>query len=78
MRCIKGSYAGRCIEASAACEDMELCVGENHISICSELETLLSLSSFFFIFSFLSNVDVLCNRLFFFSFSSYVSVVSFS
>jgi len=65
MRCIKGSYAGRCIEASAACEDMELCVGENHISICSELETLASLLSFFFTFPSLNNVDVLCNRFIF-------------
>jgi len=38
MMCITGAYSGKCILASAACENMEMCVGENQISDCSKLE----------------------------------------
>jgi len=37
MMCLRGAFAGKCMLASAACDNMDMCVGENHISDCSKL-----------------------------------------
>jgi len=43
MLCIKGAYAGKCMLASAACDNIEMCIGEDYISECSKLETVFNL-----------------------------------
>jgi len=45
--CLRGAFAGKCMLASAACDNMDMCVGENHISDCSKLEAVFFFFTFF-------------------------------
>jgi len=55
--CLRGAFAGKCMLASAACDNMDMCVGENHISDCSKLEAVF----FFLLFLWYGGTDTLEN-----------------